>query len=427
MSTYLPYRTLPSTIILQNPEAGDEDEDEVRPTTKKGKRKAPARGKNRAAEDNEEVVDLTEDEDEEEEEDEVRPTTKKGKRKPPARGKKQAAEDNEEVVDLTEDEDEEEDEVRPTTKKGKRKAPARGNTRKSTTEKGPYTTNAAKGKAPLSANGRGAKNSKRVLVQVLVEEDEEEVQITPPSSPHKEGERVVNDAEAFLARKGVSTARPNRPLIPPLPVAKPPASAKNPFNGSDSDSDSENEEPLSGRTRMAKEKRDQEKMAKMFPNWPIESEEPKRTVQVQVESDSDLEYDRIVKERESKTTGTKKNSGGNSSGSGSEWEKDTFEKLLQSKRSSKFSNTSNIVLVSPIPSPLKGGLRPLQNDSGVTLLRTRAKTAQFALSKEGAGTGTSSGSGVKSPNDGELSMERGAGANEGKFLFWNLWYPVLVP
>ena len=77
--------------------------------------------------------------------------------------------------------------------------------------------------------------------------------------------------------------------------------------------------------------------------------------------------------------------------------------------------------------PTKGGLRPLQNDSGVTLLRTRAKTAQFALSKEGAGTGTSSGSGVKSPNDGELSMERGAGANEGKFLFWNLWYPVLVP
>ena len=351
-------------------------------------------------------------------EDDVRPNTKKGKRKAPARGKKRAAEEDkeedEEMEDLTEDDD-----VRPTTKKGKRKAPARG--KKQAAE---VAFNKAKGKAPRNGKGRGAKNSKRVMVQVVVEE-EEEVQITPPSSPSTGISKTVADAEALLARKGVSTARPNRPLIPPWPVAKPPAN--NPFN--DSDSDSENDDkPLSGRTRKAKHKKDQEKLAKLFPNWRIESEEPRRTVQVQVESDSDSdqEYDRIVKEKESMPTGTKKNSGGNSSGtgsdSGSEWEKDAFEKLSKhAPQRSKFSNTSKIVLVSPIPSPLKGGLRPLKNDSGVALLRTRAKTAQLALSKEDPGTSTSSDSGVKSPNDdGELSLDHGAGDNQGKFIFWYL-------
>jgi len=108
------------------------------------------------------------------------------------------------VVDLTAEVD-----VRPTTKKGKGKAPAQGTT--NTTKKGngkapaQGTTNKEKGKAPVGKSVRGAKNKRKLVVQVedeessmmdlpeevpqrdLSEEEEEEVEKSLPPTPDGTG------------------------------------------------------------------------------------------------------------------------------------------------------------------------------------------------------------------------------------------------
>jgi len=293
------------------------------------------------------------------------------------------------VVDLTAEVD-----VRPTTKKGKGKAPAQGTT--NTTKKGngkapaQGTTNKEKGKAPVGKSVRGAKNKRKLVVQVedeessmmdlpeevpqrdLSEEEEEEVEKSLPSSPYGTA-KIAKEADDFLARLGVSTARPNRPLIPPRPKAQ-----SHFAFGDETDSDSDT--PLARRGTRSSTARDKlkEQTLKLFPDWDFARQERCIKVLTNTGTASDEEYDRMVGEKESMpgTRGieSEKNSGGNSSDNGSDWEENSLRKLVSAKLptlSDKFSsNTDKIVVVSPVPSPRKATLRPPLNVAGVTLLRT---------------------------------------------------------
>ncbi len=117
---------------------------------------------------------------------------------------------------------------------------------------------------------------------------------------------------------------------------------------------------------------------KVFPNWDFERQERCKKVFTNTGTASDEEYDQMVGEKESMpgTRGieSEKNSGGNSSDNGSDWEENSLRKLVSAKLptlSDKFSsNTDKIVVVSPVPSPRKATLRPPLNVAGVTLLRT---------------------------------------------------------
>jgi len=299
------------------------------------------------------------------------------------------------VVDLTAEVD-----VRPTTKKGKGKAPAQGTT--NTTKKGngkapaQGTTNKEKGKAPVGKSVRGAKNKRKLVVQVedeessmmdlpeevpqrdLSEEEEEEVEKSLPPTPAKEmrdeSAKIVNQANDYLARIGVSTARPNRPLIPPRPKAQ-----SHFAFGDETDSDSDTPLARRGtRSSTAIGAKLKEQTLKVFPNWDFARQERCIKVLTNTGTASDEEYDRMVGEKESMpgTRGieSEKNSGGNSSDNGSDWEENSLQKLVSSKLptlSDKLSsNTDKIVVVSPVPSPRKATLRPPLNVAGVTLLRT---------------------------------------------------------
>jgi hypothetical protein len=116
----------------------------------------------------------------------------------------------------------------------------------------------------------------------------------------------------------------------------------------------------------------------VFPNWDFARQERCIKVLTNTGTASDEEYDQMVGEKESMpgTRGieSEKNSGGNSSDNGSDWEENSLRKLVSSKLptlSDKLSsNTDKIVVVSPVPSPRKATLRPPLNVAGVTLLRT---------------------------------------------------------
>jgi len=294
------------------------------------------------------------------------------------------------VVDLTAEVD-----VRPTTKKGKGKAPAQGTT--NTTKKGngkapaQGTTNKEKGKAPVGKSVRGAKNKRKLVVQVedeessmmdlpeevpqrdLSEEEEEEVEKSLPPTPDGTA-KIAKEADDFLARIGVSTARPNRPLIPPRPKAQ-----SHFAFGDETDSDSDTPLARRGtRSSTAIGAKLKEQTLKVFPHWDFDRQERCIKVLTNTGTASDEEYDRMVGEKESMpgTRGieSEKNSGGNSSDNGSDWEENSLRKLVSAKLptlSDKFSsNTDKIVVVSPVPSPRKATLRPPLNVAGVTLLRT---------------------------------------------------------
>jgi hypothetical protein len=282
------------------------------------------------------------------------------------------------VVDLTAEVD-----VRPTTKKGKGKAPAQG------------TTNKEKGKAPVGKSVRGAKNKRKLVVQVedeessmmdlpeevpqrdLSEEEEEEVEKSLPPTPAKEmrdeSAKIVNQANDYLARIGVSTARPNRPLIPPRPKAQ-----SHFAFGDETDSDSDTPLARRGTRSSTVGAKLKEQTLKVFPHWDFDRQERCIKVLTNTGTASVEEYDRMVWEKESMpgTRGieSEKNSGGNSSDNGSDWEENSLRKLVSAKLptlSDKFSsNTDKIVVVSPVPSPRKATLRPPLNVAGVTLLRT---------------------------------------------------------
>jgi hypothetical protein len=212
----------------------------------------------------------------------------------------------------------------------------------------------------------------------LSEEEEEEVEKSLPPSPAKEmrdeSAKIVNQANDYLARIGVSTARPNRPLIPPRPKAQ-----SHFAFGDETDSDSDTPLARRGtRSSTAIGAKLKEQTLKVFPNWDFERQERCIKVLTNTGTASDEEYDRMVWEKESMpgTRGieSEKNSGGNSSDNGSDWEENSLQKLVSSKLptlSDKFSsNTDKIVVVSPVPSPRKATLRPPLNVAGVTLLRT---------------------------------------------------------
>jgi len=243
---------------------------------------------------------------------------------------------------------------------------------------------------------RGAKNKRKLVVQVedeessmmdlpeevpqrdLSEEEEEEVEKSLPPTPAKEmrdeSAKIVDQANDYLDRIGVSTARPNRPLIPPRPKAQ-----SHFAFGDETDSDSDTPLARRGtRSSTAIGAKLKEQTRKVFPNWDFERQERCIKVFTNTGTASDEEYDQMVGEKESMpgTRGieSEKNSGGNSSDNGSDWEENSLQKLVASKLptlSDKFSsNTDKIVVVSPVPSPRKATLRPPLNVAGVTLLRT---------------------------------------------------------
>jgi hypothetical protein len=241
---------------------------------------------------------------------------------------------------------------------------------------------------------RGAKNKRKLVVQVedeessmmdlpeevpqrdLSEEEEEEVEKSLPPTPDGTA-KIAKEADDFLARIGVSTARPNRPLIPPRPKAQ-----SHFAFGDETDSDSDTPLARRGtRSSTAIGAKLKEQTLKVFPHWDFDRQE--RCIKVLTNNRgtgtaSDEEYDQMVGEKESMpgTRGieSEKNSGGNSSDNGSDWEENSLRKLVSAKLptlSDKFSsNTDKIVVVSPVPSPRKATLRPPLNVAGVTLLRT---------------------------------------------------------
>jgi hypothetical protein len=240
---------------------------------------------------------------------------------------------------------------------------------------------------------RGAKNKRKLVVQVedeessmmdlpeevpqrdLSEEEEEEVEKSLPPTPDGTA-KIAKEADDFLARLGVSTARPNRPLIPPRPKAQ-----SHFAFGDETDSDSDTPLARRGTRSSTVGAKLKEQTLKVFPHWDFDRQE--RCIKVLTNNRgtgtaSDEEYDQMVGEKESMpgTRGieSEKNSGGNSSDNGSDWEENSLQKLVSAKLptlSDKFSsNTDKIVVVSPVPSPRKATLRPPLNVAGVTLLRT---------------------------------------------------------